>query len=1065
MDTLCVRTIAVGWLGSGAVGVGLSYRDAVRLLGGSQGRTVEALDRLTGGLLLATSGTGIGLLSSLFDVRGELARLSAGLVQGLGERARGLTRFERSERMAAAHAVVVLAAYFEVLSETELPCEAGELELSSDEQVTLAGGGSTRSQRLGSLAAGLLRAEAPTPVPQRPYEATLEALADFYRRLSGEVTRFVSGLALWDRLDDTRRDHFSRTLTDELPERAVARYENLFRQLALDCPELAFWANLVDHQATRAQLRTLSAGLEGVGEALSQIVSGRSADAWITGLSRAHAAVLNRPILTSRDVLDGTSLPALGVAYVNPDYRVSEVGPSEQFATEDWWAERSVRGDLERFLVGHLTSPQAVRAPLIVLGQPGSGKSVLTQVLAARLPPADFLVVRVVLREAAADADLQTQIEHAVRAATGESVNWPELVHRGQGALPVVMLDGFDELLQATGTSQTDYLLRVADFQAREADQGRPVAVLVTSRTAVVDRARPAEGMIAVRLEPFNDSQVAQWLDVWNRTNADGFALREVRPLTAETVLAHGELASQPLLLLMLALYDSDRNALQRHGVALGQAELYERLLTSFAAREVRKTGAAPAGAQLDEAVERELTQLSIVAFAMFNRGRQWISATELDADLAALGPEAAGGPAPSGLRAILTAAQLVLGRFFFVHEARASREGRTLSAYEFLHATFGEFLVARLITQELDDLVDSVRHGPRRGRPPVIDDAFLHALMSFTPLTTRGTVVSFLSERLNGWSQTRRADAVTLVLGLFHRALEARHDTRYGDYTPQRLEVPARPATYSVNLVLLAAAATTADGLSGGDLFPDVSDPVTPWRRLALLWRSQCPAEGWTGLISTLVLERLWEDGRRQVRVSLRRDAEEEPWRSDPYWTYDHGPEYEMRPRTEGAWLSWVVHSNHQLREQARFLCDAADDIFAHGLEPWAGAWDSAVVTFFDNGSQTPVSAVNALVRLWLTVDQDSTPADLTAAFDACLPNSLHGFAPYDRETRRRFRLVFLRRLAADWERLDDAWVDRAMRAIREAGEQTEDEGAEFLEMAREILPDQLKARWTSGT
>jgi hypothetical protein len=54
----------------------------------------------------------------------------------------------------------------------------------------------------------------------------------------------------------------------------------------------------------------------------------------------------------------------------------------------------------------------------------------------------------------------------------------------------MVMLDGFDELLQATGVSQSDYLEKVAEFQRREADQGRPVAALVTSRTAVADRAR-----------------------------------------------------------------------------------------------------------------------------------------------------------------------------------------------------------------------------------------------------------------------------------------------------------------------------------------------------------------------------------------------------------------------------------------------------------------------------------------------------------------------------------------------------------------------------------------------
>ena len=33
------------------------------------------------------------------------------------------------------------------------------------------------------------------------------------------------------------------------------------------------------------------------------------------------------------------------------------------------------------------------------------------------------------------------------------------------------MLDGFDELLQATGVTQTDFLLRVLAFQEREADQ------------------------------------------------------------------------------------------------------------------------------------------------------------------------------------------------------------------------------------------------------------------------------------------------------------------------------------------------------------------------------------------------------------------------------------------------------------------------------------------------------------------------------------------------------------------------------------------------------------------
>ncbi|MFD1052063.1 AAA family ATPase, partial [Kibdelosporangium lantanae] len=184
----------------------------------------------------------------------------------------------------------------------------------------------------------------------------------------------------------------------------------------------------------------------------------------------------------------GIHLPTLRTAYVNPDFRAAEA--PGRLAEEKWWGEQRVRTDIQTFLVGHLTSPQATEAPLLVLGQPGSGKSVLTQILAARLHASEFLTVRVVLREVPADTDLQEQIERSIRAVTGRTMTWHQLVETAGDALPVVMLDGFDELLQATGVSQSDYLEKVVAFQQREADQGRPVAVVVTSRISVADRAR-----------------------------------------------------------------------------------------------------------------------------------------------------------------------------------------------------------------------------------------------------------------------------------------------------------------------------------------------------------------------------------------------------------------------------------------------------------------------------------------------------------------------------------------------------------------------------------------------
>ena len=140
---------------------GLCYSDAVTLLGGQGNKTIAALDRLMGGLLLVASAGGSGFVVNLFDAKGELVRLSHELVSGLSERLRGLGRFSRSERLAAAHAVIVLEAYFEVLSKVDLPIKAKLLDLRKAEQVAIAGDGEAGSSRLSVLADELLRANVP----------------------------------------------------------------------------------------------------------------------------------------------------------------------------------------------------------------------------------------------------------------------------------------------------------------------------------------------------------------------------------------------------------------------------------------------------------------------------------------------------------------------------------------------------------------------------------------------------------------------------------------------------------------------------------------------------------------------------------------------------------------------------------------------------------------------------------------------------------------------------------------------------------------------------------------
>lgn len=453
----------------------LCYADAVRLLGGRDEKVTVLLDGLAGGLVQAASVTGAGFVLGLFDAKSQLVRLSSDLVQGLSERASGLSRVARSERLAAAHAVLVLVAYFEAVRAVSLPFSVRDLEMTRGEQISLAGGGPVGG-KVRDLTLALLRAEVPMPAPQWPYEITLQALDGFYGHLSREVLGFIEGLALWDGLDDRRRQVCSQVLQEEVPNRAVARYEELFRDLATAFPEVGFWANSVDHQATRQEIRRLQTGLADLGTLLDTLSARQVPDGWRKSLANVYHAALERPVLSSADMPDGLQMPTLREAYIDPSFRAAQVDVSDPLAKESWWQQHDVRDDLHQFLVGHLTSPQALRAPLLVLGQPGSGKSVLTKVLAAQLPPSQFLAVRVALREVPADADMQTQAEFAIRSETGERIDWPALFRSADGALPVIMLDGFDELLQATGASQSDYLEKVTEFQRREAELGRPAA-------------------------------------------------------------------------------------------------------------------------------------------------------------------------------------------------------------------------------------------------------------------------------------------------------------------------------------------------------------------------------------------------------------------------------------------------------------------------------------------------------------------------------------------------------------------------------------------------------------
>lgn len=860
----------------------LSYVDAVKLLGG-ESRVVAALSKLAGTGLSVVSFGGSTAALSLFELKGEVERLGQYAVVAMRSRFVGLSRFKRSELLEAAHAVLVVSSFFTALDdlgeELNVALDSALLELTGTEQAALATG-SRAGSGLGGLADMARAFIAPGAVPG--LDAGLadqgHELLAFYTDLAGRIGLFAAGTAVWEEQDETTRNRWSAAVSNVLPLRALARYEEQLGRLAGDFPEFAFWAHRVGVHKILDELYAMRRANVELGTALHTLAglmrskaSGADAGKVRCDLAACYRAELDKPIAgaAAASFMGEVTLPTLRQIYVNPSYRILprvRALAGAEWVSELRWQAAPPGRDLWVLVLEHLISTDAARVPLVLLGQPGAGKSVFTQMLAAELDPHDYLVVRVELRAVPSDAGIQQQIEAALVGLTGRLMPWPELAADTGDAQPVIVLDGFDELLQASGVSHFDFLERVQAFQEREASLGRPVAVLVTSRTAVAGQVRYPDGTAVARLEEFSDDQVGRWLATWNQANT-------ARPLPAKTALGQSELSRQPLLLFMLALFHSGGGALIP---GISQAQLYQRLFTSFIEREVSKLGAQLSDQQRRHAIERELDLMSMVAFAMFNRGRQSVTEIDLVADLTAL--HAGGQPSPEPRGAVaLTIAEQLAGRFFFrlfVQRDQALRAQQAmLSSYEFLHASFGEFLIGRWVVGELIRLVEHDRRtvGDLYRQPA--DDTLLHTLLSNAVLSTREQrVLEFIAELLTDMPATEIAGLRTLAATLLRGSFQPRLHDPYPQYQPVTHIAPAAYAAYSANLILLLLLIAEADtktgegpqrdGLPLSELYrlgPASAGPHeqrTRFLNMTRLWHAQLTASEWDSLLDVVCLQ-----------------------------------------------------------------------------------------------------------------------------------------------------------------------------------------------------------------
>lgn len=755
---------------------------------------IKTIDNVAGALIVLSPvvlGPAALPVLGLLGAKNQLTKLGSDAIASMGSA--DTTGLTRDQVLSAAYCLMCYSAFFEAADKT-LGKVRSAFRLKATEKLQLTDQAIERyrTQAVVNVASDenpVTSYQFQLPHPTSTLEDDSRRLATLYDAMTLGLSRFIEGLSAFESATEGVKDKISALLRG-LPAKAAEMYRGQYLALCKQHNEFYVWANLHEHELTRRTIRiesdriaaimslrsstleTIDMGLAQVQLALDKISHDRPpppSTEILNNLSKIYIDRINQPIIID-DYGDVTGFslkyPSRSEIFVPQSFRALRYGSTNLRALEDesTWSQASAQQSIGAFLLSLLQTPESVASPVLILGHPGSGKSLLTELLAARFAASQFTPIRIELRDINADADIQTQIEEQVRRSTGRVENWAAISDACKDRPPLVILDGYDELLQASGRVFSSYIMKVASFQAREAQLDRPLRVVLTSRITLIDKAQVPNGATVIRLDEFDEVRQQLWVEAWNRANTSYFSSTGVKPLSIPSHQQISTMARQPLLLLMLALYDSACNQLADDR-DLKETQLYDSLLRRFIDRECRKGEQGVQYGALEESerresVDKEMRRLGVAAIGMYNRRSLHISKAELERDISYFATGRATSASLGGMP--LGEAELLLGSFFFVYESKttvldsAGDRNDKLAAYEFLHNTFGEFLVADFIVAALLGHCGRIRKMNESGFSDVViqqlasgdglPDTWLASLM-FAPLYSRPVVLRMFRE------------------------------------------------------------------------------------------------------------------------------------------------------------------------------------------------------------------------------------------------------------------------------------------------------------------------------
>ena len=493
----------------------ISFKEVCRFIKEDDPDLIESVDLLLGFVLIVTPlavsvPSVIGPALGLLGVKNELSKLGKGLYERITKKT-DKDNLAFQQRMEAAYGLLSFTAFFEAL-DSLLPDIRKEIGLKADETFELSKRAISRMQKEsegGAVSIGDNDLTVVLPHPAEEFEDQRKLLFTLYEELSSGFLSFLKRTESWFRIDDEDRPRLTEKI-QRVPTLAMKYFDAQYFTLATKYDSFFIWSNLHEYQELRKRINYLSTqlqryiilaerkptkadiGLARVGEFLERFPQIQvNEKPKVTGLlEKFYTSQIQLPIIKDRITNAGTIplvFPKKSHIFIPQAFRVTKHIQGDPLADEKRWENKPARDDLGAFLLSYLSSPYSLESPLIILGHPGSGKSLLTEILAAKLLSTSYSPIRIVLREVLSDTDITSQIEQQLHKDLGISLSWADLAVELQDQPLLIIFDGYDELLQTSGQVISDFLIKLQAFQEKEKAIRSPVRIIITSRITLID--------------------------------------------------------------------------------------------------------------------------------------------------------------------------------------------------------------------------------------------------------------------------------------------------------------------------------------------------------------------------------------------------------------------------------------------------------------------------------------------------------------------------------------------------------------------------------------------------